>query len=222
MEMSELYESMAKMVISGATEEIVKLTRQVLNEGAQPREILDKGLLPGMEVVGERFKVGDMYIPEVILSARTMHAALDVLRPLFVESDHAGFGTVIIGTVEGDIHNVGKNLVAIVLEGAGFEVVDLGVDVKPQVFVQAVKEHRPDIVAMSALLTTTIPKMAETIRALQEAGLRKQVKIMAGGAPVTEEFVMKIGGDGYAPDAVLAVEKAKVLLKSCRTLRGGP
>jgi len=210
--MSELYVSMAEMVVSGGIEEIAKLTRQALNDGAPPREILDKGLLPGMEIVGKRFKVGDMYIPEVILSAQTMHAAIDVLRPLFLESDHTGYGTVIIGTVEGDIHNVGKNLVAIVLEGAGFKVVDLGVDLKPQVFVEAVKEHRPDIVAMSALLATTMPKIAETIQALQEAGIRKQVKIMAGGAPVTEEFVTKIGGDAYAPNAVLAVDKAKALM----------
>ena len=211
--MSELYASLAEMVISGQTEEIQKLTQQALNDGVEPREILDKGLLPGMEVVGQRFKVGDMYVPEVLLSARTMHAALDVLRPLLSEADQAGAGTIIIGTVEGDIHNVGKNLVAMVLEGAGFKVVDLGVDVKPQAFVQAVKESKPQIVAMSALLTTTMPKMAETIRALQEAGIREQIKVMAGGAPVTEEFVSEIGGDGYAPNAVMAVEKAKVLLK---------
>ena len=165
-----------------------------------------------MEVVGQHFKVGDMYLPEVLLTSRTMHAALDILQPLLSETDQAGSGTIIIGTVEGDIHNVGKNLVAMVLEGGGFKVVDLGVDVKPQAFVQSVKEYRPDLVAMSALLTTTIPKMAETIQALQEDGIRDQVKIMAGGAPITEEYVMEIGGDGYAPNAVLAVEKAKALL----------
>jgi 5-methyltetrahydrofolate--homocysteine methyltransferase len=211
--MSELYASLAEMVISGQMEKIQKLTQEALNDGAEPREILDKGLLAGMEVVGQHFKVGDMYVPEVLLSARTMHAALDVLRPLLSESDQAGAGTIVIGTVEGDIHNVGKNLVAMVLEGAGFKVVDLGVDVEPQAFVQAVKKSKPDIVAMSALLTTTMPKMAETIQALQEAGIREQLKIMAGGAPLTEEFVSEIGGDGYAPNAVLAVEKAKALLK---------
>jgi 5-methyltetrahydrofolate--homocysteine methyltransferase len=213
MGMSKLYTKMTEMVVSGDTEGIRRLTLQVLNDGAKPKEILDKGLLPGMEIVGQRFKVGDMYVPEVLLSARTMHAALDILQPLLAESDQSGSGTIVIGTVEGDIHNVGKNLVAMVMEGAGFKVVDLGVNVKPQAFVQSVKEHRPDIVAMSALLTTTIPKMAETIRALDDAGVRNQVKIMAGGAPVTEEHVMKIGGDGYAPNAVLAVDKAKALMK---------
>jgi methylmalonyl-CoA mutase cobalamin-binding domain/chain len=165
-----------------------------------------------MEIVGQRFKVGDMFVPEVILSARTMHAAMDALRPFLSVSEQSGSGTIIIGTVAGDIHNVGKNLVAMIFEGGGFKVVDLGVDVKPEVFVQKAKEHKPDIVAMSALLTTTMPKMAETIAALQEAGLRERIKIMAGGAPVTEEFVKAIGGDGHAANAVLAVEKAKALL----------
>jgi methanogenic corrinoid protein MtbC1 len=213
MDMSELHTGLAEMVISGQMEEIQKLTQQALSEGAQPREILDKGLLSGMEVVGRRFKVGDMYVPEVLLSARTMHAALDILRPFLSESDQAGAGTIVIGTVEGDIHNVGKNLVAMVLEGAGFNVVDLGVDVKPQAFVQAEKESKPDIVAMSALLTTTMPKMDETIQALQEAGKREQLRIMAGGAPVTKEYVMEIGGGGHALNAVLAVEKAEALLR---------
>jgi len=211
--MSEVYARLAEMVVSGGIEEIQTLTQQAVDGGTEPREILDKGLLPGMEVVGQRFKEGDMYVPEVLLSARTMHAALDVLRPLLSESDQAGSGTIIIGTVEGDIHNVGKNLVAMVLEGAGFNVVDLGVDVKPEAFIDAAKEHKPDIVAMSALLTTTMPKMAETIEALQEAGIRDQVKVIAGGAPVTEEYVMEIGADGHALNAVLAVEKAKELLQ---------
>jgi len=211
--MSELYTKMAEMVVSGDVEGIERLTRQMVNDGAKPKEILDKGLLPGMEIVGQRFKVGDLYVPEVLLSARTMHAALDILQPLLSESDQTGSGAIVIGTVEGDIHNVGKNLVAMVLEGAGFKVVDLGVNVKPQAFVESVKQYRPDIVAMSALLTTTIPKMAETIQALQAAGIRNQVRIMAGGAPVTEAYVMKIGGDGYAPNAVLAVDKAKALLQ---------
>jgi len=173
---------------------------------------LDQGLLAGMEIVSQRFKVGDTYLPELLLSARSMHAALDILRPRLSESDRTDAGTVVIGTVEGDVHNVGKNLVAMVLEGGGFHVIDLGVDVKPQAFVQAVKEHRPDIVAMSALLTTTVTKMAETIQVLQEAGLRDQVKVLAGGAPVTKAFVAKIGGDGYAPNAITAVDKAKALL----------
>ncbi len=210
--MSELYASLAESVISGQPEEIQKLTQQALNDGVAPREILDKGLLPGMETVGQRFKAGDMYVPEVLLSARTMHAAMDVLKPLLSEADRATTGTVIIGTVEGDIHNVGKNIVSMLLEGGGFRIIDLGVDVKPRAFTQAVKEHQPNIVAMSALLTTTLPKMAETVDALREAGLRDQVKVMVGGAPVTAEYAAKIGADGYAPNAAMAVDKAKELL----------
>ncbi len=210
--MSQWYASLAEMVISGDFEQIVPATQQALAAGAPPRDIIDKGLLPGMEIVGQQFKVGEMYVPEVLLSARSMHAALDILRPLLSEAKHGAADTVIIGTVEGDIHNVGKNLVAMLLEGAGFRVIDLGVDVKPQAFVQAVQDHQPDIVAMSALLTTTLPKMGETVQALREAGVRDQVQVLAGGAPVTEEYVTKIGGDAYAPNAVLAVEKAKALV----------
>ena len=210
--MSELYASLAESVISGQPEEIQKLTQQALNDGVAPREILDKGLLPGMETVGQRFKAGDMYVPEVLLSARTMHAAMDVLKPLLSEADRATTGTVIIGTVEGDIHNVGKNIVSMLLEGGGFRIIDLGVDVKPHAFTQAVKEHQPNIVAMSALLTTTLPKMAETVDALREAGLREQVKVLVGGAPVTAGYAAKIGADGYAPNAAMAVDKAKELL----------
>jgi len=173
---------------------------------------VESGLLPGMDVVGKRMKTGEMFIPEVLLSARTMQAALNILKPFLAEGDVISAGTVIIGTVEGDLHDIGKNLVAMLLEGAGFKVINLGTGIKPQAFVDAVKEHKPDIVGMSALLTTTMPKMEETIKALQEAGLRDQVKIMAGGAPVTQDFVEKIGGDGYGANAAAAVEKAKGML----------
>jgi 5-methyltetrahydrofolate--homocysteine methyltransferase len=210
--MSSMFANLAEMVVSGQPEEIQALTKSALDQGVSPREILDQGLLAGMEIVGQRFKIGDMYVPEVLLSARTMHAALDILRPLLAETERIGAGTVVIGTVEGDIHNVGKDLVAMVLEGSGFKVVDLGVDVKPQTFVQAVREHQPDVLAMSALLSTTVPKMAETIQALQAAGLRDRVKVLAGGAPVTAAYVAQIGGDGYAPNAIAAVDKAKALL----------
>ncbi len=210
--MADLYVTLGEMVVNGDLDQIPALARQALAEGIQPREILDRGLLPGMDIVGQRFREGDMYVPEVLLSARTMHAALDVLRPLLAEGEQAGSETVVIGTVEGDIHNVGKNLVAMLLEGGGFRVVDLGVDVKPDVFVRAVQEHSPSIVAMSALLTTTLPKMGETVQALQEAGVRNRVKIIVGGAPVTEEYAAKIGADGYAPNAVLGVDRARSLL----------
>ena len=211
--MSALFANLAEMVVSGQLEEIQELTQAALGQGITPREILDLGLLAGMEIVGQRFKDGDLYVPEVLLSARTMHAALNILRPLLTKTERIGMGTVVIGTVEGDIHNVGKDLVAMVLEGGGFEVVDLGVDVKPQTFVKAVLEHQPNVLAMSALLTTTLPKMAETIRALQEAGLRDRVKVLAGGAPVTAAHVAQIGGDGYAPNAIAAVDIAKALLR---------
>ena len=155
----------------------------------------------------------EMFIPEVLRSAKSMHGAMGILRPLLSESEAAGSGTVIIGTVEGDLHDIGKNLVAMMLEGAGFKVMDLGTNVKPQTFVDAAKAHNPAILAMSALLTTTMPKMKETIDALREASIRDKVKIMVGGAPVTEDFAKKIGADGYGPNAAVAAEKAKALLR---------
>ena len=211
--MSELYEKMAQELIKGNEADVKKLTQDALDGGATARDVLDNGLLAGMDVVGKRFKAGDMFIPEVLLCARTMHAAMDILKPLLSEADAAGSGKVIIGTVEGDLHDIGKNLVGMMLEGAGFKVVDLGVNIKPQEFVDAVKEHQPDIVGMSALLTTTMPKMEQTIAALKEAGIRDQVKIMAGGAPVTQDFIDKIGADAYGANAASASENAKALVE---------
>ena len=210
--MEELFEKMAEVLIAGKQEEVKSLTQEALDKGAAARDILDKGLLAGMDVVGQRFKVGDMFIPEVLLCARCMHGALDILRPLLSEADAAGLGTVLIGTVEGDLHDIGKNLVSMMLQGAGFQVVDLGTNITAQQFVEAIKEHQPDILGMSALLTTTMPRMQETIQALKEAGIRDQVKIMAGGAPVTQDFVDKIGGDAYGANAASATEKAKELV----------
>jgi corrinoid protein of di/trimethylamine methyltransferase len=165
-----------------------------------------------MDVVGQRFKAGDMFIPEVLLCARCMHGAMEILKPHLSEGDAAGAGTVVIGTVEGDLHDIGKNLVAMMMQGAGFKVVDMGTNITPQQFVDAVKEHQPNILGMSALLTTTMPKMEETVQALKEAGIRDQVKVMAGGAPVTQDFVDKIGGDAYGANAASASEKAKALI----------
>jgi 5-methyltetrahydrofolate--homocysteine methyltransferase len=210
--MTELYEKLSESVILGNTDETKKLTQQALAEGAQAHEILEKGLLPAMDVVGQRMKSGEMFIPEVLLSARTMGAGMEILRSLLSESDADGIGTVIMGTVEGDLHDIGKNLVSMMLEGSGFKVVDLGTGVKPQAFVEAVKDYKPRIVGMSALLTTTMPKMKETVDAIKEAGIREQVKIMAGGAPVTQEFCDKIGADAYGDNAGSAVEKAKALV----------
>ena len=210
--MSELYGKMSESVITGNIEEVKKLAQQALDEGSKAGEILDKGLIPGMDVVGQRFKAGDMFIPEVLLSARTMHGAMDILNPFLSESEAAGAGTVVMGTVEGDLHDIGKNLVAMMLQGSGFKVFDLGTSVTAQAFVDGVKEHKASIVGMSALLTTTMPKMQETIDSLTEAGVRDQVKVMAGGAPVTQDFVDKIGADAYGNNAASAVEKAKAVL----------
>jgi len=210
--MSELYGKMSEVLISGGVEEIKKLTQQALDEGNQASDILSQGLLPGMDIVGQRFKACEMFIPEVLRSAKTMAGAMEILRPLLSEKDAAGAGTVIVGTVEGDLHDIGKNLVGMMLEGAGFKVVDLGTDVKPQDFVEASKEHKPQIVGLSALLTTTMPKMGETVNALKEAGIRDQIKVMAGGAPVTQDFVDEIGADAYGSNATSAVEKAKSLV----------
>jgi 5-methyltetrahydrofolate--homocysteine methyltransferase len=205
----ELMEQISAALIEGQVEEIEKLTQKALEAGKTAKEILDEGLIPGMDYVGGQFKKRNMFIPEVLLSARTMQASLSVLKPRFVESGTKMRGKVILGTVKGDLHDIGKNLVGIMLEGAGFEVCDLGKDVDPEAFVNAVKEEKPDIVGMSALLTTTMRTMQNTINALAEAGIRDRVKIMVGGAPVTADFARQIGADGYGPDAVAAVALAK-------------
>lgn len=211
--MLDVFSKISTEVISGNIEETKRLTQQALDGGASAKEVLDKGLLPGMDIVGQRFKVCEMFIPEVLRSAKCMHEATDIIRPFLSASDAAGAGTVVLGTVEGDLHDIGKNLVGMMLEGAGFKVIDLGVDIKPQVFVKAVKDHQPHILGMSALLTTTMLKMEETIVALKEAGIRGQVKVMIGGAPVTGNFAKEIGADGYGSNAQTAIEKAKELLE---------
>ncbi len=210
--MDALFEKIAERLIVGKIDEVKELSQQALDQGASPRDIIDKGLLAGMDVVGKRFKAGDMFIPEVLLCARCMHGAMDILKPLLSEADSAGVGIYVIGTVEGDLHDIGKNLVSMMLQGAGFEVVDLGTNITPQQFVDAVNEHKPALLGLSALLTTTMPKMVETINALKEAGVRDQVKIMAGGAPVTQAFVDEIGADAYGANAASATEKAKELM----------
>ena len=205
-------EQLTQALIAGNADLVNALTQALLAAGTPAREILDDALLPGMEVVGARMRSGECFIPEVLLSARTMQGALDLLKPHLAEGEQAGLGTVVIGTVEGDLHDIGKNLVGMLLQGAGFEVVNLGTGVTTQQFVEAVKEHAPVIVGMSALLTTTLPRMKETLTALTEAGLRDSVKVMAGGAPVTASFCEELGADGYGANAGLAVEKAKELL----------
>jgi 5-methyltetrahydrofolate--homocysteine methyltransferase len=211
--MNDLYASIAEVLITGDNEKTEDLTRQALDSGFPAKEILDRGLLKGMEVVGMRFKTGEMYIPEVLKCTRTMHNAIEILAPYTSENGGNGQGTIVIGTVQGDLHDIGKNLVGMMCEGAGFQVIDAGIDIKPQAFVDAVRENDADILAMSALLTTTMPQMAETLRALDESGLREGLKIMVGGAPVTEAFADDIGADGFAPNAATAVDKAKELME---------
>ena len=205
-------DQLKQAIIEGNGSSVKALTQALLTTGASAREILDEALLPGMEVVGERMRSGECFIPEVLLSARTMQGALDLLRPHMAAGDSASAGTVVIGTVEGDLHDIGKNLVAMMLQGAGFAVVNLGTGVTPQQFVAAVREHSPVILGMSALLTTTLPHMAETIAALEEAGLREGLKVMVGGAPVTQAYADEVGADGYGANAGLAVERAKALV----------
>ena len=210
--MSELLGKMAESLIAGKIDEVVNLTKEALDGGAAPADILDQGLLAGMDVVGQRFKAEEMFIPEVLRCAKCMHGAMDILRPLLAETGAKAIGTLIIGTVKGDLHDIGKNLVGMMFEGAGFDVVDIGIDKEPQVFVDAIKEHNATLIGMSALLTTTMPKMGETINAIKEAGIRDQVKILVGGAPITAAFAEEIGADGYASNAASAVDKGKELM----------
>ena len=204
-------DQLKQALIAGDAGTVNALTQALLATGVPAREILDEALLPGMEVVGERMRSGDCFIPEVLLSARVMQACLDLLRPHMAAGEEAGMGTVVLGTVEGDLHDIGKNLVGMMLQGAGFTVVNLGTGVTSEQFIAAVREHQPAIIGMSALLTTTLPHMGETIAALKEAGLRDSVKVMVGGAPVTQAWADEVGADGYGANAGMAVERAKEL-----------
>jgi 5-methyltetrahydrofolate--homocysteine methyltransferase len=207
--MSKVLEKISEAVIKGDEDSMAGLTQDALDEGLSAKEILDGGLMPGMDHVGVEFKAGRMFVPEVLLSARTMKGSMAVLEPLLAEGEAIEVGKVAIGTVEGDLHDIGKNLVGMMMEGAGFKIVNLGTDVSPEAFVEAVKKEEPDIVGMSALLTTTMRNMGRTIDALNEAGLRDQVKVMIGGAPVTSDFAEQIGADGTASSAPAAVDLAK-------------
>jgi len=198
----------------GKMEEVKKLTQEALDGGESPEAILKQGLIQAMEQIGIRFKNGDIYIPEVLIAARAMHAGMDVLKPILSKSNTPMAGKIVIGTVKGDLHDIGKNLVIMMLEGGGFEVVDLGIDVPAQKFIEAINEHHPQVVGMSALLTTTMREMKNTIQAIEGAGLRKQVRTIVGGAPLTEKFAREIGADGYATDAASAVDVVKFLLSS--------
>ena len=208
-----LLEEVNTSVIEGDGDKVEELTRQALDQEVEVKTILNNGLIAAMDVVGQRFESGELFIPEMLIAGEAMARGLNVLRPLFKESGVKPQGTVVIGTVKGDMHSIGKSLVAMMLEGAGFKVIDLGVDINPEQFVKSVKEEEAQLVGMSALLTTTMPSMKATIEALKGAGLTAKLKTMIGGAPVNQEYADKIGADGYAPDAATAVKKAKELLR---------
>jgi len=208
---ADILEKIASNLYNGENETVAELVQEALDQGMGPEEVLSGGLIAGMDEVGKDFKAGELFVPEVLIAARAMHAGMDTLRPLLAESDVPSAGKYVIGTVQGDLHDIGKNLVKMMIEGAGFETVDLGTDVKPAAFVDAVREHQPTIVGMSALLTTTMVNMKTIIEALVEAGLRDSIKIMVGGAPMTAAFAEEIGADAYAPDAASAVDIARGL-----------
>jgi 5-methyltetrahydrofolate--homocysteine methyltransferase len=202
-------EQVSSAVIEGNLDDVVDLTEDALDDGLSAQEILDNGLMAGMDYVGVEFKAGNMFVPEVLRSARAMQNSMEILKPLLAEAGAKMAGKVLLGTVKGDLHDIGKNLVGMMCEGAGFEVKDLGKDIAPEVFVEAVKEFEPDVLGMSALLTTTMRSMEHTVKALEEAGLRDKVKVMIGGAPVTQAFSDQIGADGYASNAASAADLAK-------------
>ena len=210
--MTAILKQIAEKLYDGDNDAVAELTQKALDEGLTPEEVLKGGLLVGMDRVGVDFRNDELFVPEVLVAARAMHAGMDILRPLLTQADVASAGKIVMGTVEGDLHDIGKNLVGMMLEGGGFEIADLGINIPPDKFVEAVKTEQPDIVGMSALLTTTMPAMKDTIDALVEAGLRGKVKVMIGGAPITQAFADQIGADGYAPDAASAVELARSLL----------
>lgn len=200
-------------VISGKADEVKELTQKALDEGRDVEKVLNEALIAGMDVVGEKFKKNEFYVPEMLIAARAMKAGMEVLRPVLTDKDIKGPGKVVLGTAQGDLHDIGKNLVGMMFEGAGFEIIDLGTDVPSEKFVKAVKENDAQLVGISALLTTTMLSMKDVIKAMEETELREKVKIMIGGAPITQGYADEIGADGYAPDAASAVDKAKEILK---------
>lgn len=205
-------ETIINGVINGKSDQVKEAVENCLKDEVTPSDIVNNGLISGMNVIAERFKTNQIFVPEVMLAARAMQTGLAIIKPLLAETDHEPLGKVLIGTVKGDQHDIGKNLVAMMLEGAGFEVIDLGSNVPAEKFILNIKERQPAILGLSALLTTTMPEMLILINKLKEVGIRNQVKVMIGGAPVSQEYADKIGADGYAADAGMAVEIAKSLL----------
>jgi corrinoid protein of di/trimethylamine methyltransferase len=213
----EIIQGLYDNTLVGNAPEVRDLVNEGLAEGLDPEKLLYDGLIPSLEEVGARFERGDFFVPEMLIAARAMQGALDILRPLLAETGAKPIGTYVMGTVKGDVHDIGKNLVNIMLEGAGFTVYDLGVNVAPETFVQQIQEHAPDVVGFSAFLTTTMPMFKANINALEKAGIRDDVIVMVGGAPVTQEYADKVGADAYAPDASTAVRIAKDLIERKRS-----
>ncbi len=212
----EILRALYDETLVGNGPRVLELTEQGLDAGMAPETMLFEALIPSLEEVGARFERGDFFVPEMLIAARAMQGALDILRPLLAETGAALVGTFLMGTVKGDVHDIGKNLVNIMLEGAGFTVHDLGVNVAPETFVEQVVEHKPDIVGFSAFLTTTMPMFKANINALEKAGIRDDVIVMVGGAPVTQEYADAVGADGYSADASSAVKKARALIEERR------
>ena len=207
------YEELQELIITGQKDKVAAAVKTLLDSGKAPMDIIKEGLTAGMNVVGAKFKSGDMFIPEVMISAHAMKEGMDILKPLVVgESTSLSTKKAVIGTVEGDIHTIGKSIVAMLMESSGFEIIDLGIDIPAAKFVEAVKKEQPEILGMSAMLTTTMSRMKDVIDALKEASLRDKTRVMVGGAPITQDFADSLGADGYAPDASSAVEKAKALI----------
>ena len=207
------FKPIIETLIKGDEAQLTELVKTAMDQGIPAKKILNEGLIAGMDIVGEKMESEDMFIPEVLMSAKAMSACVKILKPHLTEEDTAARGKVVIGTVKGDLHDIGKNLVAMMLESGGLEVFNLGVDVDPDKFAAEVKEKNAGMLCLSALLTTTMPMMIQTIKAVTENGLRDQVKIMVGGAPVTQNFADEIGADGYAPDAGSAAKLAKSLIQ---------
>jgi 5-methyltetrahydrofolate--homocysteine methyltransferase len=212
----EILKGLYDETLIGNAPEVKDLVNKGLEDGLGCESMLYDALIPSLEEVGARFERGDYFVPEMLIAARAMQGALDILRPLLAETGAKPIGTYVMGTVKGDVHDIGKNLVNIMLEGAGFTVYDLGVNVAPEVFVQQIQEHQPDVVGFSAFLTTTMPMFKANINALEKAGVRDRVIVMVGGAPVTQEYADAVGADGYSADASAAVKKAKELIQQRR------
>lgn len=208
--MSEM-NTITEALIAGDIDSLISLVNDAIDQGISASDILNKGLIVGMDIVGERMESGEMFIPEVLMSAHTMGEAVEILKPLLAEGEAASAGRVIIGTVKGDLHDIGKNLVAMMMQSAGFDVIDLGVDVDADAFMKAIEEHNPQIVGLSALLTTTMPMMRDTVERITQSGRRDTLKIMVGGAPVNQDYADEIGADAYASDAGSACKLAKAL-----------